>query len=499
MPRVAFIRPELAKMLPRYKKIRDCLSGSEAVKNAGELYLPKPNPDDKSKANEARYNSYRTRAVFYNVTARTLDGLVGQVFSRAPVSEIPDSMDVVEADATGDGVSLEQLAEGTLRYTLSYGRSGLLVDFPNTEGSVTAADIQSGRVRPVVSQYDPSSIINWRYRTIGSVKQLIMVNLAEAWPYHDDGFEIKTACQFRVLEINAEGNYTVTIWREASSPTDWTYEGKIPSNNNYVIKEGPIVVTGPDGLPLKDILFKFVGVRNNDGSIDNPPLYSLADLNIAHYRNSADYEEACYQLGQPTYWFAGLTEDWVKKILGDQIQLGSRGGVLLPAGGSAGLLQPEPNTMCKEAMDAKERQMVALGAKLVEQKTVQRTATEANQDNASETSILASAAKNVSKAYEWALGVCATFLNIGDVKLSYKLNSDFQMMQLTPADRLQLMKEIQAGSITFGEMRAVLRKSGIATEDDTKAAETIATEQAASLALVAKSMAAETAPNNAGE
>lgn len=488
MPRVAFIRPELNAMLERYNKIRDCLIGSEAVKKKADLYLPKPRPTDTSKENIARYKSYKDRAVFYNVTARTLGGLVGQVFSRSPVSEIPDILDNVEDDATGDGVNLEQMAEKTLAYSLSYGRSGLMVDFPNTGGNVTADDIQSGRVRPVLAQYDPFSIINWRYITDGSVTKLSMVNLAETWPFHDDGFEIKTACQFRVLELNAAGYYTVTIWREQQDPTSWTSDKKLPNSDNFRISEGPYLVLGPDGKPFTEILFKFVGVRNNDGTIDNPPLADLAELNLSHYRNSADYEEACYQLGQPTYWYSGLDEHWVKDIMGGQVQLGALGGVLLPVGGNAGLLQPEPNTMVFEAMGMKERQMVALGAKLVEQKTVQRTATEATQENASEMSVLSSAAKNVSHAYEWALTKCAEFLNVQGQKIEYKLNSNFQMMQLTPADRLQLVKEWQAGTITFDEMRAVLRKAGIATEDNAVAASKIAKEQAAALALAEASI-----------
>ncbi|MBL1368232.1 DUF4055 domain-containing protein, partial [Acinetobacter baumannii] len=109
---------------------------------------------------------------------------------------------------------------------------------------------------------------------------------------------------------------------------------------------------------MDEIPFMFVGSHNNDPEIDNPPMYDLAELNIAHYRNSADYEEAVYMMGQPTYWFSGLTKEWIKEVLGGKIQLGSVGGVLLPANSSAGLLQPTPNTMAKEAMDQKENQMV---------------------------------------------------------------------------------------------------------------------------------------------
>jgi hypothetical protein len=59
-----------------------------------------------------------------------------------------------------------------------------------------------------------------------------------------------------------------------------------------------------------------------------------------------------------------------------------------PEGGERRLAPSDENTMPKEAMEAKERQMVALGAKLVEQKQVQRTAMEAGMEEASTSSLL---------------------------------------------------------------------------------------------------------------
>ena len=484
MPIVSFIRPELAVTLPKYKIIRDCLAGSEAIKCAGTLYLPMPNASDKSKENRARYEAYKKRAVFYNATNRTLQGMVGQVFMREPVSEIPDQMDIIEDNATGSGVTLEQTAKKTLAFSLSYGRSGLYVDYPFMEVGATVEQIQSGEVRPTISTFDPMSIINWRTVTEGAVTKLSLVVLAEAWPFHDDGFEIKTALQFRVLTLNkGTGNYNVEIWREPQ-PTTWAMGADIPTGKNFALAEGPYEPKDAQGQPFKEIPFLFVGSQNNDVNIDNPPLYDLADLNVAHYRNSADYEEACYMIGQPTYWFSGLTESWVDTVLKNKIQLGSTGGVMLPEGGQGGLLQPTPNTMCKEAMDAKEKQMIALGAKLVENVQVQQTATQSRQDQASETSILAAATKNVTAAYQWALAWCGRFMGIEIGDNAYVLNNDFQITQLSAQDRAELIKEWQSGAITFSEMRAVLRKAGTATEDDAAARSKINTEQAESFAAM---------------
>jgi hypothetical protein len=500
---VAFIRPELAHVLHKYRTIRHVITGSDEVKRHGTLYLPMPNAEDKSKENKARYNAYKTRAMFYNFTGRTIAGLMGQVFARSPVSEIPNELDRVEANATGGGVTLEQLAKLTLGYTLSLGRSGLLVDYPTTGGAVTAKQVQDGEVRPTITAYDAETVVNWRVKDRGAKKVLSLVVIAEIWPFHDDGFEIKTACQFRVLWLDPENddNYTVDIWREPQ-PSTWVAGASIPADKNFELHTTTTPLD-PNGKPFNEIPFMFVGVNNNDESIDNPPLWDLADLNIGHYRNSADYEEACYMLGQPTYWFSGLTEAWVDNVLKGQVRLGSTGGVLLPENASAGLLQPEPNTMVKEAMDAKERQAVALGAKLVEQQQVQRTATEAGQEHASETSILSTAAKNVSAAYRWALIWCGRFMGLVDdiesvdpEEYKYELNSDFAMMNLSPQERAQLIKEWQSGAISFTEMRAVLRRVGVATADDEQAMSDIKQEQIDALTMVHTIENAGASPTN---
>lgn len=480
MPNVAFIRPELSKLLPQYYLIRDCISGEPTIKGAKSLYLPMPNAEDQSKENKARYENYLKRAVFYNVTRRTLNGLVGQVFMRDPVVKVPSLLNPVVENASGTGVSLSQQSKKTLSLALAYSRAGLLVDYPEVhEGGATVADLEAGRVRPTITTYSPQEIINWRLTERGAEEILSLVVLAESYTFADDGFEMKNAAQFRVLKLDENGEYVMEIWSEPT-PTAWAGD-KTPKGNFQRTKE--IRPKGSDGLPLREIPFTFVGSENNDPQPDNPNLYDLASINVAHYRNSADYEESCFIVGQPTPVLTGLTEEWVKDVLKGTVAFGSRGGIPLPVGGDAKLLQATENTMIKEAMEAKERQMVALGAKLVEQKQVQRTAFEAKVEATSEGSTLSSTAKNVQAAYAWALKWCAKFVGVPDTAIVFELNTDFDIARMTPEERAQAIKEWQSGAITFEEMRSVLRKSGTATEDDAAAKEKIAKDTAEAMAL----------------
>lgn len=486
VPNVAFVNPALAALMPQYYLIRDALSGEPAVKAARTTYLPMPDPTDKSEENKARYSQYLQRAVFYNATRRTLQGLSGQVFLRDPVIELPAQIAALEKNVSGSGITLTQQAKKAVNYTLAYSRAGLHVDYPSTEaeGGVTVRDLETKRIRPTINLYSPMEIINWRVVEDGAEERLSLVVLLESFEISDDGFEVKEAAQFRVLKLE-NGFYTQEIWREAQ-PTKYK-SGEVPKSKNFQVHV-KFTPKGPDGNPMTDIPFKFIGAENNDVSPDNPAFYDLASLNLAHYRNSADYEESCYIVGQPTPVATGLTEDWVEKVLKGRLNFGSRGGIVLPAGATAELLQANENTMIKEAMDTKERQMVALGAKLVEQKTVQRTATEASQDKVSESSALTSSALNVQDAYVWALEIAAMFAGAAGAAIKFEINTDFDISNMTPEQQKAAVEMWQKGATTFEEMRAVLRKAGTATEDDEKAKQKIAKDEADALAAAAEAM-----------
>ena len=447
-PNVSFVRKELQNLKEQYELISDCLEGSKKIKRETTKYLPKPSEVDEDDA--SRYEAYLKRAVFYNVTKRTLSGLLGQIFLRKPVVEIPTTLDPLKDNASGSGVTLDQLASMTAGEDISFGRAGLFVDYPKTDAPATQKDILEGKVRPSILFYKSKDIINWRTEFKNGKEMLSLVVLFESRVENDDGFEQTYLEQLRVLRL-VEGLYEVHLYVKAST--------------QYELTE-VFTPTDAKGARLTEIPFTFVGVNNNDANIDEPPLYDLAELNVAHYRNSADYEEACFICGQPTPALSGLTEDWVKNVMKGKVVLGSRSAIMLPVGGTAELIQAEANTMPKEAMEAKERQMVALGAKLVQEKSVQRTATEAGFENTAEISVLASIAKNVENAITACLKWSAIFVGAEAANIKYKLNSEFDLTQLTSLDRSQLLSELQGGGITFKEYRENLRRAGIATLDD---------------------------------
>jgi hypothetical protein len=257
-----------------------------------------------------------------------------------------------------------------------------------------------------------------------------------------------------VLRLTPDRRYTVEIWRQ-------------PSNGaSFQLAEGPYVPTDSSGKPFDVIPFTFFGPDDNGASPNLPPMADIASMNLAHYRNSADYEDSCNLVGQPTLFLFGVTSDWVKNVMKGSIRFGARSVVPLEMGASAELIQAKENTLAKEAMEHKERLMVALGAQLVEQKAVQQTATEAGHNNKAKMSTLASSAKNIGEAFTMALKWAASFIGADFKDLIYELNTDFDIARMTPQEQAQAIASWQAEAIDFEEMRFAFKRGGIAWKDD---------------------------------
>lgn len=448
MTDVTFIRPEHKAAKNRWRLVRDVCKGSETIKTAGDLYLPRPNAHDTGHENRERYDAYKKRAVFYNATGRTKNSLVGAAFRTWPTLTVPAALDYVSKDVDGQGVSIYQQSQSIIGHLLEVGRHGLLVDYAKVvAGSVSKADELAGRARANVASYTAESIINWKTRTVGGQQLLSLVVLREEVDVDtEDGFGVEKAVQYRVLRLDATGYYTQEVWQEGASKSEMVVEPFAPLNGV--------------GQPWQIIPFQFLGSENNDSSIDDSPLYDMAEVNVGHYRNSADYEEAAYLVGQPQPWMSGLDVQWRDHLEKTGIYLGARAPWLLPVNGACGLMQAQPNTVAKEAMDAKETQLIALGARLIERGSATKTATQADSDSAAEHSVLSLVVSNVSEGYSQCLAWMAEFTGAAG-KAEYKLNQDFTQISLDANIMAALFNAVQGGRLPVTDFWQYLRDRGI--------------------------------------
>lgn len=449
--------PEYLRHVDNWKRVRDAVSGElrNYLRDVGA------NESDREYGNK-RQKEYADGAIVYNFTKRTLAGMVGAVMRKMPEIIIPNKLKYLNDNCDGSGVGLLQHAQDTLMEIDCVGRGGLLVDAPNN-GAATMAEQNSGLLNPVIAFYSAENIINWRLERKGAVNKLALIVLREPFQYFSEGneFQPQIGEQYRVLDI-FEGNYRQRIWRFGDADGfETTYEEVFPKLGY---------------LPSGEIPFTFIGASNNDSTVDDSPMLPLANLNIGHYRNSADNEENLFVVSQAMLIISPgqsiSPEQWVE-LNPEGVKFGARRGINVGAGGDAKLIQAASTNALTEAMKQKEEQAIMIGAQLITP-SQQITAESARMQRGADTSVMATIANNVSEAYTRALKWCAAMLNISaGTEIEFKLNTEFFLQQMTAQDRSAWMSDINAGYLPVTAYYAALRAAGVTDWTDAELKEGI--------------------------
>jgi len=441
------------RSFPKWKRVRNAIAG-ELIEYLRDVGVNEPDRE----YGDARQREYEQGAICYNFTKRTLAGMVGSVMRKDPEQIIPPELEYLLDNCDGSGVGLWQHAQDTLMELDSVGRGGLLVDAPET-GAATAAEQNEGLLNPVIAFYTAENIINWRLKRFGSVNRVVMVVLRESWEYFEDGneFDTKYGEQYRVLDLDENSKYRQRLYR-------------FKENGGRV---DDVVTIYPNLGPQLEgkIPFAFIGATNNDASIDDAPMLPLAELNIGHFRNSADNEESSFVVGQPTLFIypgENMSAQSFAEANPNGIKFGSRTGHNLGQGGNAQLIQAAENNLAKQNMLDKETQAVQIGAQLITP-TSQITAESARIQRGADTSVMATIARNVSMAYTEALKWVAAMMGLREgVEIEFKLNMEFFLTPMTSQDRTAWMADINAGLLPATAYYAALRKAGVTdwTDED---------------------------------
>lgn len=443
---VTFVRPEVQAKRASWKLVRDAVAGSEAVKAGG--YIIPVNPHDDSTANRKRNEARVQGAFYFNATGRTLPALVGIAFGKWPEVSLPPGLEYLLRDVDGSGVGLINQSQATVSDVLQTGRAGLLVDYPQSGGATSKAAAETLALRPTIALYAAESIINWRTQRVGARNLLTLVVLQETYEEWGD-FELETKTQYRVLRL-AEGRYVQEVWREVRN-------GQWAVVESYEPRDGA-------GQPWREIPFTFVGATNNDATPDQSPLYDLADANIAHFRNSADHEEALFFAGQAQYWVSGATQEWVETLQESGAYVGSRAIMPVPEGGQMGLVQAQAVSALADEMRHKVELMAQLGARLIAPGQAARTATEAAADDKTSNSVLSIVCDNVSDAYRTALRWVARFANVGG-EVDFTISTEFSGVQFDAAQMAQVLAAVQAGRMPESDFWTYMRSIGLIAAD----------------------------------
>jgi hypothetical protein len=421
MAKVQQAHKDVQSMGDRWRRCRDVVSGSDAVKAKRGDYLPE------LEGGGSGYEGYLSRAMFYPAGKRTVIGLAGMLLGKPiTISKVPESFKADMRDVTLDGVSLLSFIGKMGIDLLSVGRVGVLIDMPDTP-STTA--------RPYWTLYRGEQVVNWRVKRINGKQTLVMLVLQETREVAVDDFAVEEQIQYRVLRLDEQGNYTTQTWTRDANQQGEEYIG------------GPITTPTRKGKPLKFIPFVCLNDEGVSFEVKEPPLLDLFDVNLSHYRTSADREHGAHFTALPTAVTIGANTTT------GPLSIGSGVAWDLPMGADAKMLEFSGAGLAslKDIMEEKRQLMATLGARMLEtQKNSAEAAQTVRLRHAGERSALQIMAEALSLGASWLMRWHLFWSGMSEEEADaalVELNPDV-MDELSAADMQALVSSWQAGAIS---------------------------------------------------
>jgi hypothetical protein len=455
-----------------WSRARDVIAGEDAVKAAGERYLPRLESQ-----NDQEYGAYRERASFFNATARTAEGYVGLIFRRPPFFKMPEgsalglALAEFKNDADMLGTPLLGYAKNVVREVISVGRAGTLIDW---EG-----DVEN---RAYATLYCAENILNWRVERINgrNIPTMVVLHEGASAPTDSDAADPFVATmreQIRVLRLvrekqedgEAKASYScvVEIWERAEP--EQSRRGRRGEKKEWKLVDTRVPLRLGKPLPL--LPFVFHGPAHSQPAIEKLPLADIITVNLDHYRLDADYKHGVHFTALPTAWVSGFDK-------ASSLRIGaSTAWVTETPGATAGFLEFTGQGLMtfERAMDRDERLMAVLGSRLLEpQKRVGETAEAIELRQGGESSILGNIAVNVSaslsQVLRWAYWWNSTEdspEDVTDEQVLIELNTDFSTKGLSAQEIQSIVAAWQAGAISRDTMTELFRRGEVLPEGRT--------------------------------
>ncbi len=298
-----------------YKEMQDrfalpdaLMGGTLEMRKQGTTYMPQYPAEEST-----RYNRRLKNAVLYDAYRKAIDNLSARPF-RTPATideDAGDWWDEFVGDVDLANTALTTFARRQLADMLIYGKSHILVDYPNTASiaeaqgrPLTAADEVAMNIRPYFSNISPKALIGWKSERMGGVETLTEIRILEETTEYVDGSDWEEETIERVHLWTRE---QVITYRKSDEESDeWGVEFSRPNTLGLI--------------PLVTIY------ANRQGFLKAwPPLEGLANLNQKHWWMQSDQDGIETVARVPMLFFRGFdSEDLAAIDIGPYKVFGNR-------------------------------------------------------------------------------------------------------------------------------------------------------------------------------
>lgn len=359
-------------MISKWEMIDTLLRGTEAMRDAGQRFLPIHEVESRG-----NYMERLTKCTLLNMLEITLDALVGRPFSDPIVinSDMPASIEALMEDVDLRGNDLTVFAREWFRQGLAKGFCHVLIDFPRIPeedfGTRTLEDDAIEGRRPYWVLIKPENVI------FATSEFLV----------GEDGVLRETLTHVRISELDVERVGFAEVVKErirVLEPGRFAVFEKEEKRRKNQKDKWKLIDAGETGLSIIPLVTFY---SDRDGlMMAKPPLEDLGHLNVRHWQSTSDQISVLTVARFPMLAVAGAVEQ-----PGSEMAIGPK--QLLGTKDPNGKFYYVEHT--GESIDAGrqdlmdlEDQMVHYGAQFLKKETGNETATARALDSAEATSAL---------------------------------------------------------------------------------------------------------------
>jgi hypothetical protein len=387
--------PQYWAMAPHWVPISDVLGGTSLLRQKAEVYLPRlPHEDDRC------WGTRISRSVLTPYYQRITKAACGLIL-RKPVHLEGGNEEWWQAwseNVDRQGTDLDEFAGSLLFGALSYGHTGVLIDFTAAPARTLRDEALSGEL-PYLIQQEAHTILGWRHQANTNGGKLQQLRLRE-WVQEDDGrFGSKIVQQIRVLE---PGKWET--WRPGTTGTGWALHDQGTTS-------------------LAEIPFAVCYSQREAALVSKPPMKEIAEINLQHYSLQAQLLNALAVAAQPILVLKGWDDQ------SPEINVSVANAIAMPPDGAVEYAEPASQSFdsIQAELNRLAEQMKQLGiATLSQEKTFQESGTAKAIDRIDTNSLLAVLSKDLQQTLQQCINWVAEYAGQEppEVMISRDFNAD---------------------------------------------------------------------------
>jgi Domain of unknown function (DUF4055) len=134
--------------------VSNLMAGTSALRRAGEKYLPAYEGETK-KSHDVRVST----AVLKNIYMDALRNISSRPFGRDIQIKGADSLPL--ENVTRNGISFQEFCRSAFMYSIAFGESFVLCEFPKTNGVKTLEEMRAEKIQPYLTKVSPLNVLDY--------------------------------------------------------------------------------------------------------------------------------------------------------------------------------------------------------------------------------------------------------------------------------------------------------------------------------------------------